>query len=52
MNEVITMSKEHLKSIMMDTVFEMCAEDAQDVAAYVYAFDRLMQLIEEEQDDV
>lgn len=49
---VITMSKERLKALMLEAVFEMCAEDAQDAAAYVYAYDRLMQLIEEEQDDV
>lgn len=49
---VITMSKDRLKALMLETVFEMRAEDAQDAAAYLYAFDRLLQLIEEEQDDV
>lgn len=52
MDEVITMSKEHLKALMLETIWQMCANDAQDAAAYLYAFDRLMENIEEEQDDV
>ena len=52
MNEVITMTKERLKALMLETVFDMCADDAQDAAAYVYAYNRLMQRIEEDLDDV
>ena len=50
MNEVITMTREQLKSIMMETVWKMCDDDAKDSAAYLYAFSRLMENIEEEQD--
>lgn len=52
MNEVITMSKERLKAIMMETVWQMCDDDATDSAAYLYAYARLMENIEEEQDYV
>jgi hypothetical protein len=48
----ITMTREQLKSIMMETVWQMCDGDAKDSAAYLYAFARLMENIEEEQDDV
>ena len=52
MNEVITMTREQLKSIMMETVWQMCDDDAKDSAAYLYAYARLMERIEEGQDDV
>lgn len=52
MNEVITMTREQLKAIMMETVWQMCDDDAKDSAAYLYAYARLMENIEEEQDDV
>lgn len=48
----ISMTKERLESIMMETVWQMCDDDAKDSAAYLYAFARLMENIEEEQDDV
>lgn len=34
------------KALMLDTLFDMCKDDAKDAAAYTYAFDRLMQAIE------
>ena len=48
----ITITREQLKSIMMETVWQMCDDDAKDSAAYLYAYARLMENIEEEQDDV
>lgn len=44
-NSIIMVPVSELKALMMETVFEMCAEDAQDAAAYVYAYDRLMESI-------
>lgn len=52
MDELITITKEQLKAIMMETVWQMCDDDAKDSAAYLYAYARLMENIEEEQDDV
>ena len=52
MDEVITMSKERLKALMLETIWQMCNDDAKDSAAYLYAFARLLENIEEEQDDV
>lgn len=49
-NSIIMVPVSELKALMMETVFEMCAEDAQDAAAYVYAYDRLMEAIMENEE--
>lgn len=49
-NSIIMLPASELKALMMETVFEMCADDAHDVAAYVYAYDRLMENIAENEE--
>ncbi len=49
-NSIIMLPASELKALMMETVFEMCADDAQDAAAYVYAYDRLMETIAENEE--
>lgn len=44
-NSIIMVPVSELKALMMETIFEMCAVDAQDAAAYVYAYGRLMESI-------
>lgn len=44
-NSIIMLPVSELKALMMETAFEMCNEDAKDAAAYVYAYDRLMESI-------
>lgn len=52
MNNYITITREQLEALMMETVWQLCEEDAKDSAAYLYAYARLMENIEGEQDDV
>ena len=49
-NSIIMVPVSELKALMMETIFEMCADDAQDAAAYVYAYERLMESIMENEE--
>ena len=50
-NSIIMLPASELKALMLETIFEMCADDANDAAAYVYAYDRLMETITSNEKD-
>lgn len=47
MDNLYTFYGDALKALILDTLFALCQDDAKDAASYVYAFDRLMQAIDE-----
>lgn len=51
MDNYLTINMGELAMHMMETLYQMCGEDAKDAAAYVYAYDRLMQSIRDSKGD-
>lgn len=51
MDMYTTVNMGELSLYMIETLYQMCGEDAKDAAAYVYAYDRLMQRIREGESD-